>query len=222
MEKLGLLQSRVHPERISVLTDRRRELFEDTVSDLWVELFGGLVGRYVQGVESDRIHQQFIPYLRGVVRHLVLENARSLKLIGRESPAEVVASVCEARRDRTLHGRIAWMKFSLWSKATQDLLQSCSKETFDSVYRNVHHVLDYFFEQFVPQHCALVKSLGAHVVDELVVRFFDSASLAEAIQYVGRVTPFPASSEAPGGVPHDVDEDEYLSSLATAAEGCWR
>jgi hypothetical protein len=222
MEKLGLLQSRVHPERVSLLTDRRLELFENTISDLWVELSDGLVERYVKGVEGDRIHQPFVPYLRGVVRHIVLENARTLGLIGRESPAELIAAVCEARRDRTLHGRIAWLKFCLAAKARQDLLQCCGRDAFALVYKNVHRVADYFFEQFVPQHCAEVKTMGTRVLDELVRRFAESPLLPEAAQYVGHVTPFAAGADVTMRVPYNVNEDEYLSGLDRAAEGTWR
>jgi len=222
MERLGLLQSRISPERTETLSNRRLQLYENTLSDLWIELLDTVIDRYVRGVAEGRIHQEPLAYFGGAVRHLVISNARDLGLIRSETPKELVISFCEAKREATRHARLAWIKFALGPRIRQEILSRCPAASFEAVYRSVHHVVDYFFEVFLPIQCKRLADLGAKVVQELVVRFNESVPMEEARGYVGTVTPFAGGEVSTTNVPNDVDEDEYLSVLDRAASGRWR
>jgi len=223
MERLGMLQFRISPERTDVLSDRRSALFDNTLSDLWIELMGGMVDRYVQGVREGRIAREIVAYLRGVIRHLVIRNARDLRLIGSETPQESISAFCQAKQESTRRGRLAWLKFALEGRVRQEMLSRCGPEVFQSVYRGVHRVADYFFEEFIPSRCEDVARLGSRVLDVLVGDLLlDSTCLEAAVEYIGTVTPFSAGETATGRVPEAADEDEYLSCLARAAGSGWR
>lgn len=222
MEKIGLLQYRVSPERTNLLSDRRRELYENTVSDFWIELVDGLVDRYVLGVRDGRIHQEPMAYFRGVIRHLVLANARSLGLIGCETPREMIESFCESKRDATRLSRLAWLKFAVGEKVRQEILRRCSPQTFEKTYPAIHHVVDYFFEELIPSSCNELHELGPRVLEALAERLVNSPGLDEATEYVGSVTPFSPGGGPTSKAPDGVDEDEYLSILDQAAKERWR
>ena len=222
MERLGMLRFRVSPERTSVLSNRRSELYENTLSDLWIQLLDGVVERYVQGAREGRIRQDIVPYLRGVIRHLVLSNARDLGLIGAETPQEMVSAFCQAKLDETRNARLAWLKFALGGRVRESVLTRCGADTFQSVYRAVHHVVDYFFEELIPSKCAEIASLGPRILDAMIGDLLDSSHLESAVQYIGSVTPFASGGGAVSRVPDGVDEDEYLSSLDRAADGRYR
>ena len=222
MERLGMLQFRISPERTSVLSDRRSELYEDTLSDLWIQLLGDVVERYVRGVHEGRIGSEIAVYLRGVIRHLVIANARDLGLIASETPYELISTFCRSKRDATRQSRLAWLKFALGGRVRHDVLTRCEAGAFQRVYRAVHHVVDYFFEEFIPDRCAEVGRLGSRVLDALVGDLLDSPSLEAAVQYVGTITPYASGGATTSRVPGDVDEDEYMSSLGRAAKDRYR
>lgn len=221
MERLGMLQFRISPERAYVLSDRRSELYENTLSDLWIQLLDGVVERYVRGLREGRIHQDIVAYVRGVVRHLVISNARDLGLIGAETPQEMVASFCEAKLDATRRARLAWLKFALGNRVRQHVLSRCPPDSFQRVYLAAHHVVDYFFEKLIPSKCDEIAGLGSRVLDAMVEDLLDSSHLGMAVQYIGSVTPFASGGGGVSRVPGDVDEDEYLSSLRALKEH-WR
>lgn len=210
MEKMRLIQQRINPECIDLLTDRRLELFQDTHSDLWIKFLNGLIPRYVQKKKKGKIWQDFLPYVSGVIKHILVENARELKLLGEETPYELLQGICEAQRERK--ARIAWAKYCLWDRVRDEILNRCDdKFQFQKVYNNIHHVLDYFFEVFVPKRHSLLKRAKRRPVTVLVEALIEE-ELEEALDYIGKVTPFAMVREVEP--PEEVeDEDAFLSSL---------
>jgi len=222
MEKMGLLQYRFNPQFPAALSSRRLELYEDTLSDLWIKLLDGLVDQFVERVEDGRVHQDFIHYLGGVIRHLVVANARSLGLLSRETPAEIIRGICEARRETTLRAKIAWLKFCYEQRVREEILGRCSRELFPKVYRNVHHIVDYFFEKFILAQCDQFSQCPTNILNILIDRFLESDSnLTDALGFIGSVTPFATGGEVVGQVPEATSDDEYLSSLQQASQRGW-
>jgi hypothetical protein len=175
----------------------------------------------VEGRQAGRIRQEFAGYLRGVIRHLVLTNARRLHLIERQTAAEMISSLCEAKKETTYHDRLAWLKFCLEKRVRQSILEHADGALFSTIHRSIHHVSDAFFERFVPKHCAEAHRWGSQALGQLLDAFMEIAADEESLTYVGTVTPMPAGSDetrASG----DIDEDEYLSVLYQAQSGGWR
>jgi len=222
MERVGALQWRVHPNRTHSLADRRSALYDNTLSDLWYELLGGVVETYVEGVRSQRIGQAFIPYLHGVVRHLVVANARSLRIIGRESTAELLTMVCEAKRESTYLDRLAWLKFCLEKRVREELLALSEPDAFKLIYRSIHRVSDYFFEKYVPSQCERVSSSRGSVLSDLLRDFSKVAIETEAHHYIGEVTPIARNVDDGARAPDGQQEGEYLAVMARAREGRWQ
>jgi len=222
MERVGALQWRVHPDRTDSLSDRRSALYDNTLSDLWYELINGLVETYVEGVRSQRIKRDFIPYLHGVVRHLVVANARSLRIIGRETTAELLAQVCEAKRESTYLDRLAWLKFCLEKRVREEILTLSEPKAFDLIYRSIHRVSDYFFEKYVPSQCERVSSNRGGVLSDLLRDFSQIAVKTEAHQYIGEVTPIARNVDDGARAPDGEEEGEFLAVMARAREGRWQ
>lgn len=217
-----MLQFRISPDRTSKLSNRRSELYDNSLSDLWIQLLDGVVTRYVDGLHDGRIHQDFVPYLRGVIRHILLANARELGLIGAETPQEMVTAFCRAKLDTTRHARLAWLKFTLSTRVRESVLAHCASDCFQRVYRAIHHVVDYFFERLIPSRCEGISALGARLLDPLIEELLDTPHLEQALSYIGSITPVALGQGPVARVPDGVDEDEYLSALGAAAEGRWR
>jgi len=216
MERIGALQWRIHPSRVGdCLEDRRLALYQNTISDLWFELLNGLVDRYFHGTESGEIHQEFVPYLRGVIRHLVVANARTLRLIGRETTAEMLSAVCEAKRSTTYVDRLAWLKFCLENRVRQEILTRVGAGAFARVYRQIHRVCDYFFEEFVPSQCERI-SASRSMLGELLDEFSLEADADAACNYVGTITPVAREIDESSRAAADVDESEFLGALRHA------
>jgi len=222
MERIGVLQWRIHPDRADCLEDRRLALYENTLSDLWYELVSGLVERYIKGVEEDRVHQDLVPYLRGVVRHLVIANARALRLIGRQTSVELLKSVCEAKREATYSDRLAWLKFCLEKKVREEILSRTETASFSRVYRRIHRVSDYFFEEFVPSQCERISPAIGTILDDLLDEFELLASSETTLEYIGVVTPVARELDDRVRAPEGEDEGEYLAVMTRAGEGRWQ
>jgi len=213
MEKAGLLQWRIGPDQVDALSNRRLELYENSVSDVWIRLFRGLTNTYLERVESGKVHQAFLPYMNGVIRHLVIENARSLGLLGRETPTEILRSICEAKLEKTRETRTSWAKYCLEHKVRTDLLLIYPRDLFERAYGSIHRIVDFFFEQFMPNKCDTIKTRRHGLLGSLVEEFAGSQDDFErALDYIGTITPF-----ANRGV--DIDEsagssdDEYFAAL---------
>mgnify|MGYP000206232387 CR=1 FL=1 len=223
MEKMGFLQRRFNPQFLTSLSTRRLELYENTLSDLWIELLNGLVGRFISGVEEGRVHNPFVYYVGGVIRHLLVANARSLGLINRETVVETIRGICQAKQEDTLNARIAWAKFCYERRVREEILNRCTEELFFEVYRNIHHIEDYFFEKFLVAQCEQRSQYSTGDLTALIDRFLENGSdLSEALDFIGTITPFPSGGEVVGQVPEMASDDEYLSALHQASQRGWR
>ena len=222
MEKFGFLQYRINPQFLGTVSSRKLELYENSLSDLWVELLGSLVDKFLEGVKRGKIHQNFVNYAGGAVRHILIANARSLALIPRETPATVIRRVCEAKQDTTRHAKIAWVKFCYEHRIRDAFLTQCPAWLFDRVYRNVHHIVDYFFEVFIPAQCEQLSSYPSDILNSLRDIFVDSEFyLSDALDFAGTITPYASDVEVKGQVPAGTSDDAYLSSMQQAAQRGW-
>ncbi len=190
--RMGLVESRFRPERAAaVLAQRKLELFEATLTDLWLELLKGLVVRFVRGRKEDRIRQEFLGYLTGTIRHLLIKNAQTLGLLPRESAGEVLRALCSAKGEATRQEHIARLKFRFWPQVEADILSSCPTALFDEVYHDVYHVVDYFFEVHVPRNCAMVVKNGRRDVLFRLLESFGESDMRDGQRFVGKVVPYP-------------------------------
>lgn len=191
MWRAGLVAYRFDPSRArSILHDKALEVFEDSLSDLWVELAGQLVRSYLAEFERSGGRLPFLQYLAGVLRNVVLDNARALRLLPRKSAAGALKAFCSARKSTTRENTMASVKLQLSPMVEREILLSCCGNKFSDVYRQLHRVVDFFFEQFVPGQCELLRRLPSRsVVSDLVARFLRE-DLSQALDYVGRTTPW--------------------------------
>ena len=209
MEKLGFVQQKLNPHFVDRLPDRRLELFQDTHSDLWVKLLNGLITRYVEGKRRNRIHSEFLQYLSGVIKNILLDNARALDLLPKETPYEIMLSICEAKRDRK--ARIAWAKYCFGERVREEILNRCPKDKFPKVYKEIHHVVDYFFEVFVVEEKDLVRKAKRRTLATLVQTFVER-ELEKAVAYIGQISPY--AGHEPVHTPEEIeDEEAFLSAL---------
>lgn len=209
MERLGLLQMKLSPERVGILSDKRLELFQDTESDVNIELLDGLIPQYLERRREGKVERDFLAYLTGVIRKLLLKNARELRLLGEETPFELLQGICQAKRERK--AKIAWAKYCLEAQVKWELLDRCPSGRFHEVYKVVHHVSDYFFEVFVPGRCELLKRVKRRPVVGMVEALL-AEELDSALGYIGKVTPYAKMEEVKA--PEELeDEEAFLDFL---------
>ena len=217
--QMGLGISRSGLDRLEEqLTDRRMELLLDTWSDLWIELLGDLVSRFVCGRASGEISTSFCTYLRGVIRHVMIRNARCLGLLPKESEAEMLRSLARARSERTIEQWVARLKAVFWQSVVHDVLNRCPVESFPTVYGNVAHVADHFFEIYVPFQ---VRSIPRWPLSRLIESYMNGP-YEEGISYVGCCAPFDPSPRRRilEGIHSLLGEDEFLSRLSRVNGEC--
>ena len=125
--RLGIIEYRFDPTRAaSILTNRREELYENTLTDIWLELMRGLVDKYVKGFASGKIQQAFRAYLAGAIRHILIRNAQDLSLLPRESYGELLRALCDSKKESTRVQYLARIKFLLWDEVKQGILFSAA------------------------------------------------------------------------------------------------
>jgi len=212
--RLGFVEYRFDPTRAEqILSTRKFEMYENTLTDTWIALLDGLVGKYIKDLKSGRIKQEFRAYLSGVIHHLVIKNAQELGLIPRDSVAELLRSLCEAKKDTTKIKHIARVKQRLWVQVERMLLAKCGTSLFQDVYKRIYHVVDYFFEEFLPGQCrAISKSPPRKALVELVAHFSD-AEYDKAKDYIGSITPYSSDARITSFVDSEQQEDEALLQL---------
>jgi len=223
MERLGLLRFRVNPDIVHSLPSRRLELFENTRSDIKDKLLSGLIPKYLQGVEEGKIQQSFLGYLAGVIRFCLIKNARKVGLLGKETPDELIRGLCKGKKrsNGPDKHRVAWVKFCLEHQAREEILSRCPDDRFQQVYKNIHHVSDYLFEQFIPKQCSDLLLKGSNLLPRLIEMLL-STDIADAIQYRGSITPYAYRADVTSiREPEDTVEDEYLTALKDSLEGTW-
>lgn len=218
LHQLGLSVSRSGLDQLeSRLTDRRMELLLDTRSDLWIELLDGLIDRFVSHRAAGKVSASFSLYLRGVIRHLMIRNARSLGLLPEESEAEMLRAIARGRTKKTVDQWVARLKAVFWHSVVHDILSRCPPDSFPLVYENIVHVTDHFFEIYVP---SCVTTVPRNSLSRLVESYM-CGPYADATSYVGHVAPFDPSPRCRvlEGLHSLLTEDEFLSRLALAKGG---
>ncbi|RLD04747.1 MAG: hypothetical protein DRI32_05145 [Chloroflexi bacterium] len=219
MEKMGFVQQRFNPQFPGSLSSRRLELYENTLSDLWIAILDGAINRFIEGVEQGKVHRKFIYYVGGIIQHLLVANARSLGLIPRETPAAAIRSICEGKQDATRRARIAWAKFCFEHRIRDAFLTRAPSWLFDKIYHNIYHVVDYFFEIFISAQCKHLSSYPSNILNILADMFVDGDFyLPDALDFAGTITPYATDVEIKGQVPADASEDEHLSAVQKASK----
>ena len=189
--RLGLVEYRFDPTRASsILTNRKEELYANTLTDIWLELIGGLVTKYVKGYGTGKIKQEFRAYLAGVIRHTIIKNAQDLSLLPKESQAELLRALCEAKKESTRAQHLARIKFLLWDQVKRRLLSACSRQAFKDVYMKLQSIIDYFFEVFLLKNCVLITAKRGRTPLSDLVLSFAKQELDRAKEYIGTITPY--------------------------------
>ena len=215
--KAGLVSFRFDPRKAqALLSTCQLEVFENTLSDTWIALASGLVGRYVELTRGQSEGFPFLKYLGSTIRNLVIDNARSMGLLPRESIKAILRAMCQARKDATRRARMAQVKSRLLSRVEQEVLSCLPCDEFSDVYSAIHHVADYFFERYVPSQCQRIGRLPSRSIAEALVETFVESELSEALTYVGEVTPWDdtASIRVCRDPEFSHTEDEFLSLLS--------
>lgn len=218
MRRLGLSVSRSRLDGLeNRLSDQRMELLLNSRSDLWIELLGGLVSRFVHARASGRVSASFPVYLQGVIRHVMIRNARSLGLLPAEGEAEMLRALVRARSEKTVEQWIARLKAVFWQRVVDHILNGCSPDSFGLVYANIVHIVDHFFEIYVPNR----KTAIARRTLSSLLESYMAGPYVEGISYVGHVAPFDPSPRRRvlEGFHSLLGEDEFLSRLSLAKDG---
>lgn len=223
--KLGLTAYRFDPARAHrILQTQCLELFENSLSDVWIALTRGLVKDYVRELANRSADSfPFQRYLAGAVRNTVIENARSLRLLPRESESALLRGLCAARRQGTQRAHLARAMYQLQTKAERELLSACPEEESDRVYENLYRLVHHFFEQYVPRQCPRIeKSRGSAIVAKLAEEYM-AGEYRAGLEYTGTVTPWdPGAARRVLGHGEDgetdTDEEEFLTLLALRAD----
>ena len=219
--KAGLIAFRFDPNRAaSVLNASRLGVFEDTLSDVWIALNGGLIERYLEVADAQVGELPFLKYLGSTIRNLVIENARSAGLLPRESIRAILRALCQARKESTRRSRTAQAKFRMMAEVESQVLLCLPPDEFRDVYSVIHHVADFFFERYLPTQCLRLRKLPSRRIAQDLVADFLQRGLDEALGYVGAITPWDETSSYRVCSDPDVvqSEDEFLSLLAVSSE----
>jgi len=187
---MGFVEFRFDPRRAAaILTERKLALYEDCMSDFWIDLLGGLVERFMSRRNERNLEEAFLAYSSGVVRHLLIKNAQSLGLIPRESVAEALRALCSAKRETTRNAHIARVKFRLWHQVKRELLLIRPSEGFAALYRDIHHVVDFFFESYIPRSCHQIDEAPNREIVTWLIGRFSEQDLREGLEFIGKITP---------------------------------
>jgi hypothetical protein len=192
---LGLVEFRFDPDRArEVLSAKRLELLDNTLTDLWLSMLRGLVSKYVRDRASGSVHQEFLAYVSGVVRNTLVENARHLGLIPKCSFVDMLRDLCRSSGDDTRRRHVSSLKYHMESWARREVVSLCPPHLFDQVYRHRGHVIDYFFEVHVPASCQIVSKGPRTRVLRALLDAFGEEEYSRALTYRGKVNPSPAFS----------------------------
>jgi hypothetical protein len=219
--KLGLVAYRFDPRRAErLLQSHCLEVFESTVSDVWMALTHGLVASYLRELGSrppDGL--PFRRYLAGAVRNLVVENARKEGLLPRESEGSLLRGFCAARREGTQRAHLARAMYQLQMKAERELLAACPEGEFECVYENLYRLVHHFFERYIPGECPRIEKLRGSTVMAILARMYMDGDFKAGLDYTAALTPWdPGAAHRVLGHGEDnetdVDEEEFLTLLA--------
>ena len=216
--RLGFVEYRFDPTRAKrILSARKLEIYENTLSDIWIEVLGGLVEKYVKEHKKGRVNQEFRAYLSGVVHHLVIKNAQELGLIPRDSVAQLLRSLCDAKKNATKTKHIARVKQRLWAQVERMLLAKCGTSLFHDIYESIYHIVDYFFEEFLPGQCVAISKAPPRKALAVLIDGFSDAEYDNAKAYIGSITPYSSEARVTSFAGSEQQEDEALLQLVGVA-----
>lgn len=223
--RFGLVAFRFDPSRARrALQAEFLELFENTLSDVWIALTRGLVRDYIRELGARPVSTfPFMKYLAGTVHNLSVENARSLNLLPRESESALLRGICASRKVGTQKAHLARAMWQLQTKVERELFLSCRQEDFDVVYPNLYRLVHHFFECYVPSQCPRLKRLRGSDILAALAREYMVEEFRSGLTYTGTITPWDPNSArrvlAPAGEEEtDTDEEDFLSLLALREE----
>ena len=173
---------------------RWMHVIEDTMSDLWIELSTSLIPKYLDAVETKGLECGFAAYLNGVIRLLRIDNARQARLLPSHSIGELVRRYRRARRQSTRRQILGLLKGRCQRAVREEILARCPRRCFDETYRNIHHVVDHFFETYLP---AAIRQPGNEAVSSLheILDQYVSSGMKGGHDYRSRICATPQLRE---------------------------
>ncbi len=215
--RLGIVSRYLSDEIQRTIPTRELELFENTLSDVWIAILGGLVRRYRHEQLLGRTDRPFIAYLSGTIRNILITNAQHLGLLPRKSEAEMLLALASAKKPDTQRKYVALLKFHFEERVREMILSHCPSDQFEEVYKHAYQLSAYFFEQYLVQVCSGSKNRYKKIVD--IVALFMSRDYREGFRYVGHVAPYSDTAQVRCYPPQDISTEEFLSSLSLRRAG---
>ncbi len=123
--RLGIVSRYFSPELLRNLSSRELELFENTLSDVWIAILGGLVRRYMLAAGAGRINRPFVAYLSGTIKKILITDAQHLGLLPRKSEAEMLLGLSSAKKIETQLRYVALLKFHFEGRVRELILARC-------------------------------------------------------------------------------------------------
>lgn len=219
--RLGIIAHRCWAGRAAnLLSTGKLDLYENTISDLWIELMNDLVTKYVTGSASGRIRRPFLAYLAGTIKKLLLANAQRLGLIPRQSEAEMLKALASAQKEKTRRQYVARIKFYFEPMVQDAILSNCTDGRFEEVYKHLPNLTSYFFEHYLLSSCCSHGGLRRGKRIAKYAAEFIRGDYGYGLNYIGEVTPYCSET----GVtqcfpPPDMPTDDFISGLALKRAG---
>lgn len=215
--RLGIVSRYFSPEILRNLPTRELELFENTLSDVWIAILGGLVRRYMREERSGRMNRPFVAYLSGTIKKILITNAQRLGLLPRKSEAEMLLGLASAKKTDTQHKYVALLKFHFERRVREVILANCPRGQFEGVYAHLSQVTAYFFEKHLIQACRASRNKGKRISE--LAALFMHGDYEEGLLYIGRITPYSETVATKCHQPQGISTDEFLSLLSLRSAG---
>lgn len=219
--RIGLISYRCSLDHaMLILSDRKQEILENTLSDLWIELLRGLIRRYVHGRIAGTVNRPFLAYLAGTIKNLLIDNAQRAGLLPRQSEAEMLKALAAAKQERTLRGHIARVKFHFWGRVQEAILSNAPRGQFDDVYAHLSQLTAYFFERYLVDTCrSKAYDCRKGRIENIALDFMRS-DYEEGLAFAGKITPYCSEAAVTRCYPHsEMSTDEFLTSLSLGRAG---
>lgn len=194
------------------------DICQNTYSDFYRELAkGALVNNYFEGKHQGKVGVDFQAYLKGMIKHLILDNAGRVGLINHRplSEKELFDRLADSKKPSTRAHLIGIAKGRFASDVRACLLAKYPEP--------LNNVIDYFFEQFCePTYRAMRPELrkGNHLIQQLLDRF-SLSDYEQGLSYRGTIPSAQLPYQARlSRLDHEtaISEEEKLDMLATQRE----
>lgn len=215
--RLGVVSQYLATSALDTLPGYELELFENTLSDVWIAILGGLVLRYMHKERSGQMNRPFVAYLSGTIKKILITNAQRLGLLPRKSEAEMLLGLALAKKANTQRKYIALLKFHFEGKVREVILADCPHDRFQLVYSHIYQLTAFFFERYLVQVCRADRSRCKRISD--LAALFMRTDYEEGLLYVGRVVPYSETAATKCYPASDISTDEFLSRLSLRSAG---